>query len=475
MKLLSNIIIGSSLLLSLASCKKWLDVPPADKFTEPQVFSTLAGVGQAINGVYLDLSKNNLYGENLTVTVLEAFAQRYNLSDSRHIYYQFGQYAFANDPVKGTLDAIWTNAYVDILNLNKFVANLDTYKGVVTANDDSLFRGEAIGLRAMLHFDLLRMFGPMYSPDSLKAAIPYYRQVVKTISPLPQAKQVVDSIVADLATAERLLANDPIIAQGVVMVSQNDGKDFRRFRNYRMNYYAVKALQARVHLYRGNKAEALAAATAIIAVDGKFPWIAPAKITSDKANPDRVFSTEVLFGLTSLDMYNNYKNVFSADLNDNSILAPFDARLKTVFENNEGDYRYIYKWLLAGSKSYRTFFKYAPPAADTARQIYMMPLVRKSEMYYIAAEAETNSTQALNYLNTVRFNRGLTNLASTVNLATELQKEYQKEFYGEGQLFYYYKRRGVTSIPNGNAQSGNVTMNATKYVFPLPLSEMQYR
>ena len=96
-------------------------------------------------------------------------------------------------------------------------------------------------------------------------------------------------------------------------------------------------------------------------------------------------------------------------------------------------------------------------------------------MYYIAAETEADKNKAVDYLNKVRFNRGLTDLSYSVNLTTELQKEYQKEFFGEGQLFFYYKRRGVTSVHNGNSTSGNVSMNATKYVFPLPLSEMQYR
>lgn len=477
MKPALTILSISIVLICITSCKKWLDVPPADKFTESQVFSSAAGVSQAMNGIYLDLSKSKLYGSNLTMTILETFAQRYNVANSNHVFYQYGQYAFKEEPVQGSLDNIWTSAYVNIVNLNKLISNLTTHKGVVTPGDDSLYRGEAIALRAMLHFDLLRMFGPMYNnADSLKPAIPYYRQVTTTISPLPPATQVMDSIIADLHLAERLLSNDPVITQGVNTNLQSDGNDFKRLRNYRMNYYAVKALQARALLYRGDKSAALAAAVEVIEqTEFKWPWIDPVKIISDKANPDRVFSTEVLFGIQSLDMYDNFRDYFSADLRDNDILAPHDGRLKTLFENNEGDYRYIYKWLLAGNKSYRTFFKYSPPGSDTARHRYMMPMIRKSEMYYIAAEAEADKNKAVDYLNKVRFNRGLTDLPYSVNLTTELQKEYQKEFFGEGQLFFYYKRRGVTSVPNGNSTSGNVSMNASKYVFPLPLSEMQYR
>jgi hypothetical protein len=56
-------------------------------------------------------------------------------------------------------------------------------------------------------------------------------------------------------------------------------------------------------------------------------------------------------------------------------------------------------------------------------------------------------------------------------MATEIQKEYQKEFWGEGQLFFYYKRTNKTSIPSAISGTANVTMTAAKYVVPLPLSE----
>jgi hypothetical protein len=102
---------------------------------------------------------------------------------------------------------------------------------------------------------------------------------------------------------------------------------------------------------------------------------------------------------------------------------------------------------------------------------FTIPLLKISEMYYIAAESEPVVADGFNYLNIVRANRGLTPLAATAVLNTELQKEYQKEFFGEGQLFYYYKRRNITAIGNGSSTS-NITVN---YNVPMPLSESQYR
>lgn len=455
------------LLTSMMSCKKWLDVQPEDKFTEKQIFSTPAGIAEALNGIYLDMGKSKLYGANLSSTTLDILAQRYNVA-SLHKQTAYQTYAYEDKTVKANLDNIWTSLYVNVINANKFVQNLDQYPGVLDAETASLFRGEAYALRAFLQFDLLRLFGPVYNTaDSVKPAIPYYSSAGTAVNDILPANIVMSHIAADLKTAERLLQNDPIRTQGVIKTII-PGKNHLSYRNNRLNYYAVKGLQARMFLYRGDKLSASAAAKEVINNTAKFPWVTSA-ILSEKANPDRAFSSEVLFGLQSLDLYDNYRDCFTADLEDRTILAPLDTRLKTTFESNENDYRYNPNWIQTGigGKSYRTLFKLADVNDKTKDFRFFISLIRLSEVYYIAAECD----QSLSYLNTVRNNRGLLNLPANANLTTELQKEYQKEFFGEGQLWYYYKRRNLTAIPNPLSSSGNVTMNALKYVWPLPLSE----
>jgi hypothetical protein len=472
--LLPTLIVG---LVCFTSCKKWLDVQPQDRFTEPQVFTDEPGANLALNGLYLRLASGNLYGNNLTMGAVEIFAQRYNIG-SQHSRSQFQVYNYSDPGVMATMDNIWTNAYVTILNANEFLKNLDKYPGIVHPDKESIMRGEAIGIRALLHFDMLRIFGPRYSTaDSTRESIPYYTIATKAIQPLLPATEAMDKIEADLLLSSQLLANDPIVASGVLPGTTGDGNDFYRNRNQRMNYYAVKALQARVYLYRGKKAEALEAARLVIDnATGWFPWVQPSSIISERSNPDRIMSTELLFAAMCIDLYDTYRTVYSPDLADGNILAPNDSRLKTIFENNENDYRYNPNWILGGaSKSYKTFYKYADVIDKNKSFRYLVPLIRISEMYYIAAECETDPDLARTYLNTVRYNRGLTDLPPTANINTELMKEYQKEFYGEGQLFFFYKRRNITSVPNSASTSGNTSLNTAKYVVPLPLSETTYR
>ena len=64
-------------------------------------------------------------------------------------------------------------------------------------------------------------------------------------------------------------------------------------------------------------------------------------------------------------------------------------------------------------------------------------------MYYIIAETATDETEALDALNTVLFNRGVKELEDKTQLAGMLRDEYRREFFGEGQLFFYYKRLNV--------------------------------
>lgn len=468
------IYIGLIILVAFSSCKKWLNVQPEDRFTGEQIFKTKDGFATAINGVYLDMSTQKLYGANLNSTILEVFAQRYSFDSQNADLYSYSVYDYNNANVKATIDQIWTSMYVNITNVNKFIAHLDADKGVVlSTSENSLFKGEAFGLRAFMHLDLLRMYGPVYnSADSTKPAIPYSIVAGTSYGPILPANQVMEKILSDLDSAESLLAKDPI--KNGVQSGQN--QTYLNNRNQRMNYFAVKGLQARALLYRGNKAEAFLAAKAVIEHTSLFPWVQSTEVLSESRNPNRIFSSELLFGLFSPGLYDVQKNYFSADVADKSILAPSPDALNDVFKGDENDYRYNPNWKIAPTgKSYKTFYKYADIEDKSAPSRFLVPLLRLSEVYYIAAESASDNVTAFSYLNTVRNNRGLLDVPQTASFGDELQNEYTKEFFGEGQLWFYYKRKKASMIfPFGNPYQP-VFLNATKYVFPLPLSETSPR
>jgi starch-binding outer membrane protein, SusD/RagB family len=80
----------------------------------------------------------------------------------------------------------------------------------------------------------------------------------------------------------------------------------------------------------------------------------------------------------------------------------------------------------------------------------VLPMIRVSEMYYIAAECATatlDSLKATDLLDSIRVHRNVPKYTlaalKTDSLNIEIRKEYQKEFLGEGQMFYYYKRKNL--------------------------------
>lgn len=468
------ILLLLSGLLLLGSCKKYLDVQPETTYTETQVYNNEAALQQAFNGLYLDLASTELYGSYLSSTMVEMMAQRYkpvydlqgrrNLAPLQYYYYEA-------EPMQLLFDSIWRKAYGTILSTNVFLSKIDkSVEGrVISEPNGRQLKGEAIAIRALLHFDMLRLFGPVYSDGSNKTSIPYYTVADGKMQPLLPASQVMDKVIADLTEASTLLASDPVISNGIVF-----SKDFYSgARNQRLNFYAVRALLARAYIWQGKKTEAHTIAQSIL-TDGEkwFPWTTPDAV-NNPSNPDRVFSNEILFGAHNPFLYINYDLYFSPAQIDMNIMVPDAVRFNEVYEGLMQDYRVVQTWLTGNGKSYRTFYKFAP-TQQVQNWRFVQPLIRKSELYLILAETETDPAKALAFLNTERRNRGLANLVSITSMDVELRKEYQKEFWGEGQLFFYYKRINATGVPSASMPYPWATVDPV-YTVPLPLSETTTR
>jgi len=470
------------------SCKKYLDVQPKDRLIDAQLFSSKSSIEKALNGIYINLVSDNLYGRNLTVSTVDIMAQYYNIP-SGNAFTSAAHYNFQDgSTMQSNISSIWGSAYTAILNINELIQGTSSVsQDVLPADEKALILGEAYGLRAFILFDMLRLFGPVYATDSAVASVPYPTLPATKLSPLIPASQFMDSVTKDLHIADSLLAKDPIIQYGVQPFDLSDiSGNFFEARNRRMNYYAVKSLLARAYLYRGDKASALKNALDVIGIsEAIFPWTPESVTRPGITNPDRVFSAEIIFGPENTQrdiMYQHYfaaSNFQTANYSPSAtLLAPLAGNLTTIYEGQDNDYRLRSSWAVDRKADYnfKTFTKYAPLTANNLG-VYpvfknIQPLIRLSELYYIAAECTNDKS----YLNTVRANRGLiTPIVDDAGISDEITKEYKKEFFGEGQLFFYYKRKNFNSINNGSATTGTITMGKGKYCLPLPLSETQYR
>lgn len=481
-KILYTMILACCTLLT--SCGDWLEVKPYDKISEGELLKSEEGYQKMLNGIYIDLNSEALYGKTLTVEMIEVMGGAYTIGTDNSVwgnYKDLSSYKYATEYWRGRLDQTWNKAYALILNCNKILETIDENQHLFTGGSYYVVKGEALALRAMLHFDMLRLFGPVYSKDSDKKAIPYYTKQTNTPEPILTAEEVAGQVAADLEDARTLLANDPVKTEGTLMSGAQDGtSNFMRYRALRLNYYAVEALLARVCLYMGDKKDAFKYASDVIktADNGIFPFVDKSLVTGSPADPDRIFSSEVLFALTNTSRGTIHKNFYDPSrlpnyvfYMDNSLMSNIVFGGATTTGGYQDDYRYRANWIATGSNRY--FYKYSDMVANGSIQNTMIPMLRLGEMFLIAAESQSNDlAKGVQYVNALRRNRGVANLQT---LTPDLLKyEYIRELYGEGQLFYLYKRLNSDVITSANSNK-NPKASDLIFVVPLPDSETENR
>ena len=481
-KIIYTMIIACTTLF--ASCDSWLEVKPYDQIAEGELQKSEEGYQKMLNGIYIDLNSDALYGQTLSVEMIEVMGGAYTIGSDNSVwgnYKDLSSYQYNTEYWRNRLDQTWNKAYALILNCNKILETIDGNKNLFTDGSYYIIKGEALALRAMLHFDMLRLFGPVYSKDSDKKAIPYYTKQTNSPEPILTAQEVMEKITADYEDALNYLANDPVKTEGTMMNSTEDGSsNFLRYRALRLNYYAVEALMARAYLYMGNKTEAFKYATDVIktADQNIFPFVDKNLVIGSPADPDRIFSSEVLFALTNTSRGTIHKNFFDPSRLPNYVFRMDDSMMSNLVYGGaattggyQDDYRYRACWMATGSNRY--FYKYSDMVANGSIQNTMIPMVRLGEMFLIAAESQSGDLKAgVKYVNALRRNRGV---ASLTTLTPDLLKyEYIRELYGEGQLFYLYKRLNSDIITSATS-SKNPKASDLIFVVPLPDTETENR
>lgn len=476
-----------ALTVLLSGCQSWLNVEPKTEIKSDLMFETESGFKDAIVGCYMLMGDRALYGRELTSGFMDIIGQQFSLDKSVSSYARIKDYEY--DKASNIINSIWNQMYNTIANVNNVIDNTEKKRDVLHPTSYQIIRGEAFGLRAFLHFELLRMFGwgdLENNPGNLdKVCIPYVTTYNKVITKQYTVREVLEFIHKDLVAADELLVNyDPwsVASKAEGYTLPNDDK-FYTNRMTRFNYWAVRATQARVYLWEGKKDKALSYLNDFIEKRAQITglkWVPEQSmsLTSGEANLDLTFSTEHIFRLDVYKLFENLKDLIDPKYNapnQNKSLFYHDANYRRKLFEIEGgigvsDYRYTRLYTepeLANRKFYEVAnYKYPN----------MMPVIRMSEMYYMAAEclnASGQSKKAVALLNEVRKNRGIaaTNeLPSNIskeNLTKEIEKEWKKEFLGEGQMFYFYKRLGYSQIPNTTVPGSEKV-----YVLPIPEDEV---
>jgi len=339
-------------------------------------------------------------------------------------------------------------------------------------------KGEALGLRAFVYFDLLRLYGPIYDtqagPSSL--SLPYRTEFNREEKSFSTAEEVIGFILRDIEAAEALLVKDPMYIEFPSgFTTETLGlDDFLRYRFKRMNQYAVKALAARVYLWKGDKENAARMAKAVI--DGKDKegnnYFA---LVMDNST-DRIFSTELLFSISVPDFDDQVEVDFKVSPSSTFYYLQDRSRVDKMFDvsvDGANDMRYREGQGFSFEAKSAVSLKYQQKGAFSSAVQNTVPLIRLSEMYYILAECESDDKVSANWLSQVRAARGCDDVVykSKDDREYNIMKEYRKEFYAEGQLWYYYKRHAYKTFQDCPLK---IDMTEANYRFSIPDNEVEF-
>lgn len=457
---------------SLTACNNWLDVEPETSVDEKKLFSTEQGFKDAMAGVYAEMGSSSLYGRNMTFGFMDVLAQEYDyetVNSSYNDFYRLADYDYEYSSNKSRISSIWSNMYSAISEINNILKWMDENGSVMTEHTRHEIKGQCLITRAYLHYDLLRLFAPdiKLSPDEL--AIPYVTTFGVKPTNRSTVSQVIELVKTDIEAAKSELKEwDPIMN---VIPYQIADKMLEADRYTAVaNYYAAEALLARILLDEGKYEDAKTTALDVIN-SGKFHLVdAEKSINVPSDSLDYLFADEQIFAIRNKSIYDYSKDLHlgkSADGVTSSAALPLTTNISSIYEGTNDDIR-LANWIQA-SNNY--LVKYAK---ENEKFYPKQVLIKLSEMYLIVAEAKMNlhEDDALEYLNTMRRSRILNSNISDKNELNQdvLIAEMRREFLGEGQLFFEYKR---LNSPILNVLK-DVPASNSVFVLPIPDSEKEY-
>jgi len=484
------LLLAIGFLVLATGCKKFLDIRPDNLVFEEDLFEARDGFESALADIYDRLGTSSLYGREMKFGLMDAMVGYWQIPVQQHTYTQATAMDFSQTNNRTRVDAMWSGLYNAINKTNHILKNIDRIKG-----DDyyDLVRGEALGLRAFLHLELLRLFGPVIKEEGLgERAIPYYKEVKNNPQPFKTAGEVLQLIEEDLVAAEKALENDPIRTYG--RTGNGNGYGSIRYnslldrRGIRMNYLAVLGLKARKSMWEGNLEEAYNRAEFVINnLNGAVRLINASDVASSYQRINR-FTPENLFGLYARkqrDLITAYlPDIANLNTTASSVLLPQYTWYYNNYYNNSvhgsvNDYR-LQNWFAQTSNSQYRFVKLEINPDDTEfLHQFEIPMVALPEMYFIMAEAKahTDPEAALEILNRFRLSRNLSTpipydegVTTTQSVIDYVFAEATKEYVGEGMMYLMYKRAFRPIVrPTGTVQPSLSNMR-----FPIPVDEDVY-
>ncbi len=240
--------------LGFVSCG-FLDIDTPGIVNKDKMFENEQGFIDAMNGVYASLAESDLYGCRLSFGFIDEIAQMYynDYEADETVLSRTYDLKYRDADVRAQIDAIWSKGYNVISSVNSILDNMPHHDFPILPR----LRGEALAIRAFVHFDMLRLFAPNIDRGDEKA-IPYVDGF--TITPVRRStvREAYERIVGDLTEAYGLLRDAEPAAD-------------RTPEELYVSQYAAAAILARVCNWGGDRENA--EYYALEAMKGNFAFI----------------------------------------------------------------------------------------------------------------------------------------------------------------------------------------------------------
>lgn len=443
---------------SLSSCvNDWLDVAPSDGTDADAALTSSSDLAAARTGMYAALKGNSnlvdYYGQQFFVygDVHAGDDYQYNNlggSNRASFYYDMNyQTASEFNSSTSSSNVAWKSPYIVIGRANRIIAAAeggalsDAAEAKATIDQ---YAAEAKVLRALAHFDLVRIYGKPYTEDQgASLGVPLVTEVLESNAKPARSTvaEVYTQVVKDLTEA---------ISSNALATETEPGY---------VSVWGAKAILSRVYLNMGDYANALSVAEDIIKnskKSGAALWTRDQYFKAwDASTPNEsefLFRLNVagstdsndLNGIGNLQQREGYKEMVATkkfvdmltsdpeDVRNEMFLPATAAKEVATYGTNK-----VYLNKLRGQ-------------GGNLRNVTIVPIIRLSEVYLTAAECafrNNDKTKAVEYLNDLVKNRTTTeaSLATVDNITLErILIERRKELIGEGQRYFDALRNNET-------------------------------
>lgn len=441
---------------SLSSCvNDWLDVAPSDGTDAGAALTNSSDLAAARTGMYKALKGNSslvdYYGQQFFVygDVHAGDDYQYNNlgGSNRASFYYDMNYQTASEFTSSTSSSnvAWKSPYIVIGRANRIIAAAeggalsDAAEAKATIDQ---YAAEAKVLRALAHFDLVRIYGKPYTEDQgASLGVPLVTGVLESNAKPARSTvaEVYTQVVKDLTEA---------ISSNALATETEPGY---------VSVWGAKAILSRVYLNMGDYANALSVAEDIIIKNsGAALWTRDQYFKAwDASTPNE---SEFLFrlnvaGSTDSNDLNGIGNLQQRDGYKEMVATKKFVDMLTSDPEDVRNGMFLPATAAKEVATYGTnkvFLNKLRGQGGNLRNVTIVPIIRLSEVYLTAAECafrKNDKTKAVEYLNDLVKNRTTTeaSLATVDNITLErILIERRKELIGEGQRYFDALRNNET-------------------------------